>query len=181
MDETTRNREEQVLKDAVLRGDAAAWEALYRRGFRPLWAFISARTSGQRDVAEEITQECWMIAVRRLKDFDPHRAPFEAWLKGIAERLLMNHQRSLRRRPKPDPRTPMDLAAPTQDPDRTERVLLALTALPSSYQEVLRAKYERGLAVVEIATKMGRTQKAVESLLSRARDAFREVWRRLET
>jgi len=55
-----------------------------------------------------------------------------------------------------------------------------LLALPARYRAVLKAKYEEHLAVAEIAAEWGETPKGVESLLSRARAAFREAYRRLE-
>jgi RNA polymerase sigma-70 factor (ECF subfamily) len=61
-----------------------------------------------------------------------------------------------------------------------EQIGLAMTALPERYQAVLRAKYEEDLAIAEIARKWGESLKAVESLLARARGAFREAFVRVE-
>jgi RNA polymerase sigma-70 factor (ECF subfamily) len=56
----------------------------------------------------------------------------------------------------------------------------ALAALPHHYEAVLRAKYLDGLSVQAIAESSGNSPKAVESLLSRARQAFREAFQSAE-
>jgi RNA polymerase sigma-70 factor (ECF subfamily) len=55
-------------------------------------------------------------------------------------------------------------------------VAVALAALPDHYESVLRAKYLDRLTVEAIALQRGDSQKAIESLLSRARQAFREAY-----
>ena len=61
-----------------------------------------------------------------------------------------------------------------------EQIGMALTALPERYRSVLHAKYEEKLSIIEIAGKWGESPKAVESLLTRARGAFREAYTGLE-
>jgi RNA polymerase sigma-70 factor (ECF subfamily) len=71
------------------------------------------------------------------------------------------------------------MAAAGTDPsalDRAERVARAFAALPDHYEAVLRAKYFDRMTVDEIAAARSETPKAVESLLSRARQAFREAY-----
>ena len=96
----------------------------------------------------------------------------------------------LERRPQRDPRPPPaegairslvpgddHAAADTTDAtEKAECVAAALAALPDHYEAVLRAKYLDRLTVDEIATGRGESPKAVESLLSRARQAFREAY-----
>jgi DNA-directed RNA polymerase specialized sigma24 family protein len=55
-----------------------------------------------------------------------------------------------------------------------------LTALPERYALALEAKYGDGLSVEQIAGQLGVTATAAQSLLARARDAFRDYWRRTE-
>jgi RNA polymerase sigma-70 factor (ECF subfamily) len=59
-----------------------------------------------------------------------------------------------------------------------ERVAEALAGLPDRYEQVLRAKYLDRLTVDQIAAGWGETPKAIESLLTRARQAFREAYGR---
>ena len=53
-------------------------------------------------------------------------------------------------------------------------ILTTLDYLPAPYGDVLEWKYLRDMSMEEIAGRLGRSPKAVESLLTRARDAFRD-------
>jgi RNA polymerase sigma-70 factor (ECF subfamily) len=176
-----RAARERALRRAVLAGDEQAWRAWYDQSYAELYRYVLWRCGGLRDCAEELVQETWLVAVRRVRHFDPAAGPFAAWLRGIAANLLRNHFRRRRRRGPTEP-LPNGVAGP--DPaavrERAEAVAGALAALPPHYEEVLRAKYLDGHGVVEIAAARGETAKAVESLLGRARQAFREVYEHLE-
>lgn len=171
--------EEQGLRAAVLAGNELAWRTLYDRHFDPLFAYVYARTRDPHRT-EDLVQEAWTTAVRRIAAFDAARGPFGAWLRGIADRLLINDRRRWARRFRlrqevgesttPEPAVPQ--------PGAGEAVDEALAALPERYREVLRAKYEESHTVAEIARARGLSEKAVESLLTRARQAFRAAWTR---
>ncbi len=172
-----RVERERWLRRAVLAGDERAWRALYEQSCDCLYHYALWRCGGLRDRAEEVAQETWLHAVRRVADFDPGRGPFVAWLRGIAANHLRNRaRRDANRRTQPLGGEPV---APDGALESAERVAAALAALPPRYESVLRAKYLDGLSVADIAAETGETAKAVESLLSRARQAFREAY--LET
>jgi RNA polymerase sigma factor (sigma-70 family) len=69
-------------------------------------------------------------------------------------------------------------ASPLEDRERGARIAAALAALPGRQEAVLRAKYLEGRSVAEIATAWDQTPKAVESLLTRAREGFRALFTR---
>ena len=122
-------------------------------------------------------QETFTIVVRRLRHFDPALGSFVGWVRGIAMNVLRNEWRRLERerdRLASAPPPPAGL-----EPDLGEAVAMAMAALPVPYRDVLRAKYQDELSVAEIAERFERTTKAVESMLSRARAAFRGVYRSL--
>ncbi|MHC4342708.1 MAG: RNA polymerase sigma factor [Planctomycetota bacterium] len=60
-----------------------------------------------------------------------------------------------------------------------EQIAVAMAALSNRYRAVLRAKYEQQLSVAEIAARWRESTKAIESLLTRARAAFRTVYKEL--
>lgn len=171
---------ERAIRDAVLAGDGAAWRAWYDEHFARLAEYARWRCGGLAELAEDVIQEAWLTAVRRLRSFDPARGPFFAWLCGIAANAARNAVRGRRRflrrtRPleaTPHPPAPDGAAAR----EKAERVAAALAALPDRYEAALRAKYLDRLSVEEIAAERGETPKAVESLLTRARQAFREAY-----
>jgi RNA polymerase sigma-70 factor (ECF subfamily) len=177
-DETKDQWKERGLRDAVLRGDMEAWRVLYDQCFDALFAFIDFRTGRRRDRTEEAVQEVWMVAVRRIADFDPGRASFETWMRGIAANVIRNQRRAWSRSEEDLP--PDAVTRESHDPELSEQVGMALTALPSRYRSVLREKYEDRRSVKEIARRWKETPKAVESLLTRARSAFREVFTGLD-
>jgi RNA polymerase sigma-70 factor (ECF subfamily) len=169
---------ERGLRDAVLAGDERAWRTLYDESFAGLYAYVLWRCAGLRDRADEAAQETWLTAVRRVGRFDPDAGSFAGWLRGIAANVLRNQFRRERlRNPSGRLRDPARLAAePTADHDRAERIAAALSALPDRYEAVLRAKYLEGRSVADIALEVRETPKAIESLLSRARQAFRDAY-----
>jgi RNA polymerase sigma-70 factor (ECF subfamily) len=169
---------ERGLRDAALAGDPAAWRALYDGAFDRVAGYVRWRAGGVADLADDVLQEAWLTAARRLRAFDPGKALFAAWVAGIAANVLRNQLRAARRR-RARPLTADPVAAPPADSDeKAERVAAALAGLPDRYEQALRAKYLDGLAVDQIAAACGETPKAIESLLTRARQAFREAYDR---
>ncbi len=178
MDSEDRVQREEMLRRAVLTGDERAWRTLYDEAFDDLYNYVRWRCGGRRDWAEEIVQETWLTAVRRVRRFDPRQGSFLAWLRGIAANLLRNELRRQRRSPKFEPSANGEMAGnDSSAPQRQQGIAAALDALSEREEAVLRAKYLEGLTVAEIARRGNETSKAVESLLSRAREAFRKVYR----
>jgi RNA polymerase sigma-70 factor, ECF subfamily len=174
---------EQGLRAAVLAGDEAAWQAWYDESYPGLYRYVQWRCGGLRDDADEVVQDTWLTAVRRVRSFDPAAGSFAAWLRGIAANLLRNHFRSRRRRRVETLGQDVADGRPAEEKvrRRAESVARALAALPRRYEEVLRAKYLDGHSVADVAAAWGETPKAVESLLSRARQAFREAYTETES
>ena len=114
---------------------------------------MPAGGAGLRDVADEIVQETWLIAVRRLSKFDPEHASFVTWLHGIAANLARNHFRKEKRRPI-QALGDIDVPSPSaNNRDEAERIARALGGLPEHYEMVLRAKYLDQQSVVQIAAR----------------------------
>jgi RNA polymerase sigma-70 factor (ECF subfamily) len=171
---TDRVWRERGLRDAVVGGDAAAWRAWYEAEYPALEAYVLWRCGSLRDLADDVLQDTWLTAVKRIRRFDPVAGSFHAWLCGIAANTLRNHLRGRRRRA--DRQEPLADDPAAVDRQRAERVAEALATLPERCERVLRMKYLDRMCVAEIAAASGETEKAVESLLSRARAAFREAY-----
>jgi RNA polymerase sigma-70 factor (ECF subfamily) len=183
MNSQDRLQREAMLRQAVLAGDETAWRAWCLESFDELERFVLWRCGGRRDVADDIVQETWLTAVRRIRRFDPTRASFLTWLRGIAANVRRNHTRKERRiagvRSSTNGEAAVDPAAAANQQDRAEAIAEVLDVLSERQEAVLRAKYFDGLTVEEIAQAWSETPKAVESLLSRARAAFRERFERV--
>jgi RNA polymerase sigma-70 factor, ECF subfamily len=186
MNPSDRIWRERALRSAVLAGDEQAWQVWYEESFGELAAYIAWRCAGLRDLGEEVVQETWLTAVRRIRSFDPERGSFAGWLRGIAANVLRNHFRSGRRRTAHERplngqclvERPVEEAHDRQE--ESQRIARALSLLPERYEAVLRAKYLDRQSVAVIADGWKETPKAIESLLTRARQAFREAYRQLE-
>jgi RNA polymerase sigma-70 factor (ECF subfamily) len=185
MDPENRVYREEMLRRAVLAGDESAWRVWYSEVFDELDRFVFWRCGGRRTEADEIVQETWLTAVRQIRGFRPQRGSFLSWLRGIAANVRRNHSRAAQRLSKrvTNANSHVYDAAQTgltaNDQERNERIAAALDSLLERQESVLRAKYFDGLSVAEIAEAWKETPKAIESLLSRARDAFRERFEQL--
>jgi RNA polymerase sigma-70 factor (ECF subfamily) len=186
MNPSDRVRRERGLRSAVLTGDEHAWRTWYDESYQALATYVSWRCAGLRDLTEEIVQETWMTAVRRIRSFDPNRADFAGWLRGIAANLLRNHLRSQARRGRAtylgngQHLESAGSATERERHERAERITRALANLPEHYESVLRAKYLDQMSVNQIAETCQQSSKAIESLLTRARQAFREAYGKQE-
>jgi RNA polymerase sigma-70 factor (ECF subfamily) len=186
MNPSDRVWREHGLRTAVLAGDESAWQTWYEESYAGLAAYVAWRCAGMPDLAEEIVQESWLTAVRRLRAFDPEHGSFAGWLQGIAANLLVNHfRRQARRRVHDRSLNGQAAVVPAADHaleqrEAAERIAAALSTLPERYEAVLRAKYLEQQSVAQIAGSWNETPKAVESLLTRARQAFRDAYENKE-
>jgi RNA polymerase sigma-70 factor (ECF subfamily) len=179
-----RVRQEEVLRRAVLAGDESAWREWCDEVFDELDRYIVWRCGGRRDEANEIVQETWLTAVRQIRSFKPKQASFLSWLRGIAANVRRNQQRRARRRGQTATHVEVVCNRPTSldlltSQERSQQIAAALDGLLERQESVLRAKYLDGMSVAEIAAAWHESHKAIESLLSRAREAFRERFEQL--
>lgn len=171
---------ESLRRAAVLAGDESAWRAWYDEAYQSLRFYVFWRLGRQSAGLDEVLQETWLIAVRKIRQFDPRQGAFSDWLRGIAANVMRNHLRE--RTKSPLPMVPAvaellhDSSAVVDAEERTARVAEALSALPEQYAAVLTEKYLQQRSVNEIAQAWNQTSKAIESLLTRARSAFREIY-----
>jgi RNA polymerase sigma-70 factor (ECF subfamily) len=179
--------DDQALVERLLAGDEAAFAEFFDTYAPRLFRF-AMRRAGDPDLAEEIAQTTFIAAVGSLKTWRGEASLF-TWLCTIARRKLIDHWRKTARQPdlRPlddDPEVRMaleSLASGADGPDAAlderriaERVQITLDYLPKRYGDVLEWKYLQGLSVNEIAERLASTPKAVESTLTRARQAFRD-------
>jgi RNA polymerase sigma-70 factor (ECF subfamily) len=177
-----------ALARRVLAGEEAAFDEFFTAYFPRLYRFALARLAGNEDAAEETVQRVLIRALDRLHTYKGEAALL-TWLCTLCRREIAAwHEREGRIREvsfcddRPETRAAVDaLAADADDPEATLRrrelsglVQLTLDHLPGHYGDVLEWKYIQGLSVDEIAGRLGVGYKAAESLLTRARAAFRD-------
>ncbi len=181
MHSDVRRIREEMLRREVLAGDEQAWRILYEETFDDLYRYTLWRCGNRRDWADDVIQESWLVAVRRIRRFSPSEGAFLAWMCGIAANVLRNYLRKRRKIAELQESfknvvEETSSRRPTQDHENEDRIASTLAALLDRHEAVLRAKYIDGLTVDEIAVNWNATPKTVESLLTRARQAFREIF-----
>jgi RNA polymerase sigma-70 factor (ECF subfamily) len=159
----------------------AAFRAWYERLLPRVYGYVYSRCGRDHDLAEDLVQVTFIEAIRGRATFDGRAEPF-TWLCGIARHKLADHYRQLDReeargeqlaaqRERIDP--PNEAAAV----DERDAIGRALNGLPALQRAVLVFTALDGLTVREAAALVGRSESATESLLHRARVAFREAYR----
>jgi RNA polymerase sigma-70 factor, ECF subfamily len=158
-------------------GDAAAFEALYRRHKDALYRYFLRHTASP-DHAAELFQDVWKNLIQARLRYRPD-APFGAYLYKLAHNRLMDHFRAQR----PTTEVPEDLPAPESErPDETVtrraqavRLLQALALLPAEQREIIVLREERELTLEQIAQIQGVGRETVKSRLRYALAKLREV------
>ncbi len=182
------DEDETSLITALKQRDRSAWSVVVDRHLREVYGFVFHLVGGDRAVAEDLNQETWLEALNGIDQCDATRGSFRNWLFGIARRRVAMYYR---RRSTGNPTSLSgqfgevaameDISVLPEDVleqvEKRSVVRAAIIALPDDRREVLLRKYVDGLSVETIATRMGRTVKAVESLLSRTREQMRVLLR----
>jgi RNA polymerase sigma-70 factor (ECF subfamily) len=134
-------------------------------------------------LAEELVQNTVFDAIRGLGSYDPARGNYQQWIMGIGRNNLALEMRQRKKRPvfNGDIAGYLESIDTNLLPDEvlekkeTARIVRkAMDELESKERRVLRAKYIEDLSARMIAQRLGVTEKAVHSLLYRARNSLRE-------
>jgi RNA polymerase sigma-70 factor (ECF subfamily) len=184
-------------RDRALAGDGEAVARLADAAVAPLYRFCFYRVGCDGHLCEDVVQETLVRAIRELEAYDPARAggAIFGWLSGLARneiRRALARERSGRRRASLEElwqrmdRELMDIFARLGEQalpeellarDETRQMVNAtMSQLPPHYSAALEAKYVTGQSVRGMADAFGLTEKAVESTLTRAREAFRRTF-----
>ncbi len=146
---------------------------VYRETVPELYRFVWRRSGGSRELAEDITQETYLRAVREWRSGRRPDVPL-AWLQTVARNLLLNHYR--RKTPELIESARIDAlfdAGTTDGPDAAALVYWGLARLSRRRGELLEAFYLEGKKTAVIALEFGISERAVEGRLRRARQALR--------
>lgn len=160
----------------------AVWNAVCSEHTRDLFGFVVRLAGFDEAAADDIVQEVWLESLNRIQHFDPGRGDFRGWLFEIARRRVAAFWRKQASIPCSESLCDsfaVDaqlLASEILDRlDRSAIVRAALLSMAPDRSRVLSAKYQHDLTVGEIAAAEGKSVKAIESLLARARDELRRL------
>jgi RNA polymerase sigma factor (sigma-70 family) len=178
---------DEVLMGRYARGDAAAFERLYRRHEMRTWRYIE-RNVGNRATADEIMQEVWFAVAREAKRYQ-RSARFTTWLFTIARNRVIDWARTKR------PQTSLEslgyeagavvmqlstdsrsgpLAAAVAC-EQSSALAQALAQLPAEQRDAFLMHIEAGLSVEEIAAIAGVSFETLKSRLRYARMKLRDL------
>ena len=175
-----------ALAAALRRRDPRAYTELCRRYGRSLHRYLSGCLGGERELAEDLMVQTLAEAVRCIGSYRPQRATLSAWLFGIARRLVRLELRRQGRRKSvpasaqvsleglPETSSAHDLATSVTESVAAKAQLARLREFLSERElEVLLLHYVYEFSAQEIGSVIGRSGRAVESLLHRAKTKAR--------
>ncbi|MGV9302261.1 MULTISPECIES: sigma-70 family RNA polymerase sigma factor [unclassified Nonomuraea] len=166
------------LRALVLRakaGDNDAFGTLYDRYLDLVYRYIYFRV-GSHPLAEDLTSETFLRALRRITDFTWQGRDFGAWLVTIARNLVTDHFKSGRYRLEVTTAEVLDVPVDGEHiPENAvvtaiinDRVLRAVRELNPEQQECVVLRFLHGLSLAETALIMGKKSGAIKALQFRA-------------
>jgi RNA polymerase sigma factor (sigma-70 family) len=162
--------------------DPAAFQCLSERYLPAVWRFVYMRVDGDSHLAEDIVSEAVLALVRFLAEESTNEIENPGgWLRSVANHKVQDHYRAVARvRHLIDDAKQTAEADTRDDPARCEEshekraeVRRAMDELSDQHRTVLEWKYLDKLSVRDIADRWDTTEKAVESILFRARRELR--------
>jgi RNA polymerase sigma-70 factor (ECF subfamily) len=184
-----------ALARRLIAGEESAFEEFFAAYFPRLSRFARVRLGGNEDAAEDVVQTTLIKGLDKLHTYRGEAELFTwlctfcrweiaAWFKKAGRTADVSLEED-----RPETRAVLDAIAtlsrddPESELHRRELsrlVQAVLDQLPARYGDALEWKYIEGIPVQEIARRLGLGYKAAESLLTRARQAFREGFGLLE-
>jgi RNA polymerase sigma-70 factor (ECF subfamily) len=184
--------QERALVSRMRAGDESAFEIFAACYIPALYRFAARRLDHHRELTREVVQSTMCRVIEKLDNYRAEASLF-TWLCACCRNEIAGHYRRMGRRPR-EVQLDEEIAetgptglfpAPAGVEERlegletAELVHAALDRLPPSYARAVEWRYLEGLTVTEIARRLESSYKATESLLSRARKAFRQSYESL--
>ena len=178
---------DRKLVERLRAGERAAFEEFFREYHPKLYRFALRRLQPDIHAAQDAAQNAICAALKSLHTYRGEAALL-TWLCTICRRQIVSTRDAISvrvREDDPEVQAALEalLTSERVDPlsvvsagEVQNAVLTALDYLPSEYANALEWKYVQELSVEQIAARIGRSIKATESLLTRARQAFREAF-----
>lgn len=185
--------EERELLDRMQAGEESAFDVFAERYIPGLYRFALRRLAGDRELVRDVVQSTVCKVIEKLESYRAE-APLFTWLCAVCRNEIAAHYRRLDRRPREvelgEGRAEVEAESSLSPPppgaeerleilERRERVHIALDRVPPAYARAVEWRYLEGVAVTEVARRLGTSYKGAESLLSRARRAFRLAYESL--
>ena len=177
--------EDRDLVHAVLRKDRKAAADFIDRYADPVYAYVRQRLAPKTDQVDDLVQDVFLVALENLQTFAGDSS-VRTWLIGIARHKVEDHYRALLRTHATiaewDDESDVvaasfpDLDALIDQSRLEEKTRRILSQLPEAYRLALMWRYWEQRGADEMAAQAGKTEKAIERLLARARARFKQLW-----
>lgn len=183
----TKHDDDLKLVRRMLAGEQEAFDAFGSHCFAAVYRYALSRLRGDRELSQELVQVALTKALSRLETYRGESS-LTTWLCACCNNEILMHFRRQRSAPgevelNDEVQTSAGMWQNSGDAEAgllaregVELVHMALDQLPESYARVLEWMYIERIPVKEIAGKLGLQEKAAESLLTRARAAFRKSY-----
>jgi RNA polymerase sigma-70 factor, ECF subfamily len=162
------------------------FKEFYEENFDLIYKFVFSRLSGNTEYAEDMVHDIFFEAMKSFNSFN-NKSSFSTWLIGIAKHKIADYYKKASRA----------IACIRLDEDNAEnsfkdeeggiiafhnydQVLKALNKLNDSYKCFLVMKYIECYSLKEISKISGKTNKAVDGILQRAKNEFKKHYLRLQ-
>jgi RNA polymerase sigma-70 factor, ECF subfamily len=167
-----------ALVERAQAGDGAAFGLLYDRYVDTVFRFIYFRV-GNRPLAEDLTADTFLRALKRINSFTWQGRDLGAWLVTIARNLVADHFKSGRYRLEVTTGDVLDADHPDRGPEGSPEVAVvdhitnvallgAVRQLNPEQQECIVLRFLHGFSVAETAQAMGKNEGAIKALQYRA-------------
>jgi len=179
--------DERALAARLRSGNPEAIEQLHRTYFDRLYRLVFHSVRRDQAAAEDIVQDVFLSAIRSARGFEGNSMLY-TWLVGIARHKTVDYYRDEQKEAHHEMKSPDDaptglkavadhrssIADDLESIELKDAVAEALAALPLDYRQVLLLKYVEGMTIPEIGQVLKRSAKAIDGLLTRARQSLRE-------
>ena len=157
--------------------DPETFRLFYEDALPVVYGYLLRRCGGSAATAEDLTQEAFLAAVGELRKGRKVENG-QAWIVGIARHKLLDHYRRQGRTERVlfGEEEERELLTDHDDDAARERAVAALALVPAAQRAALVLRHLDGYSVPEVASLLGRSIEAVESLLARGRVSFRRAY-----
>ncbi len=172
-------QEQKWIRAIVKRGSPKAADALVRAYYDEIYKFVYWQT-GNREDALDVTQECFISALRSLASYDPKKSGFRTWLHRVASHKVIDLRRKRVAAPvfveigEADAAGAADWTDFTEQIQNQERVERFVSGTNPNMQEVFRLRIYAGCSFPEIAAVMAEPEAAVKARYYRLAAAVRK-------
>ncbi len=179
--------DDRKLVSAILEKDRKATADFVAKYADQLYLYVRSRLIPRLDLVDDLVQDVFLAAWENLTTYRGD-SPLGSWLLGIARHKVENYYRASLRAALPLEEAGAEAAEVVMDVDLEEfldrerlqrKTQSILSTLPEAYSLVLIWRYWEQCSAQQMAIRTGKSEKAIERLLARAREMFREKWKRM--